>query len=316
MTGESLTYDEQYDVLRNRGGIVELMNWSRVTVAGADRVKFLNNFCTNDIRLLQPGDCCEAFFTNVKGKIVGHGLVVCRTDELVILGVPGQQTRLASHLERYVIREDVRLHDTTSDRGLILLAGGDAAGLRLDEFRSTDGLESIGLDVVNWNLVGSTFAVVLDFPSEEALRIHAMLRDCGFALAGEAFDSARIEAGVPLFMVDFDEDSFPQEVNRDRQAISFTKGCYLGQETVARIDALGHVNQRLVGVRFFGGQIPKPGMDLSQAGKNVGRVTSAAWSPRLRAPLALAMVRREANTTGARLESAVGAGEVVALPVA
>jgi folate-binding protein YgfZ len=316
MTGESLSYDEQYDALRNGGGIVELINWSRVTVSGADRAKFLNNFCTNDIKLLQPGDCCEAFFTNVKGKILGHGLVVCRTDQLVILGVPGQQTRLTSHLERYVIREDVRLHDTTADRSLLLLAGGEAAGPRFDEFRSADGLGSNGLDVASWNLVGSAFAVVLDFPSEASLRIDAMLRDCGFALAGEAFDSARIEAGVPLFMVDFDEDNFPQEVNRDRQAISFTKGCYLGQETVARIDALGHVNQRLVGVRFFGDEIPAPGIELSQAGKKMGRVTSAAWSPRLKAPLALGTVRREANSPSTQLESAVGAGEVVALPVA
>jgi folate-binding protein YgfZ len=316
MTGESLSYDEQYDALRTRGGIVALTNWSRVTVTGADRATFLNNFCTNDIKLLPPGDRREAFFTNVKGKIIGHGLVVCRADELVILGVPGQQTRLTSHLERYVIREDVRLRDTTADRSLLLLAGGEAAGVRFDKFRSPDGLGSIGLDVASWNLVGSSFAVVLDLPSEASLRIHELLRDCGFALAGEAFESARIEAGVPLFMVDFDEDNFPQEVNRDRQAISFTKGCYLGQETVARIDALGHVNQRLVSVRFFGDQIPKPGMELSQAGKKVGRVTSAAWSPRLRAPLALAMVRREANSQGTQLESAIGAGEVIALRVA
>jgi hypothetical protein len=135
-------------------------------------------------------------------------------------------------------------------------------------------------------------------------------------LAGPpAFTAARVEAGVPLWGVDFDEQNFPQEVGRDRQAISFTKGCYLGQETVARIDALGHVNQRLVGVRFLGGDLPDPGAELSHAAKKVGRVTSAALSPRLNAPLALAMVRREANAVGTRLDSPVGPCEVVPLPV-
>jgi folate-binding protein YgfZ len=119
---------------------------------------------------------------------------------------------------------------------------------------------------------------------------------------------------VPLFGVDFDEQNFPQEVGRDREAISFTKGCYLGQETVARIDALGHVNQRLVGVRFDGSDIPGAGTELAQEGANVGKVTSAAYSPKLKAPLALAIVRREANNIGTRLDSPIGPCEVVALP--
>jgi folate-binding protein YgfZ len=142
------------------------------------------------------------------------------------------------------------------------------------------------------------------------------MSDRGFVVAGsEAFTSARVEAGLPLFGVDFGEQNFPQEVGRDREAVSFTKGCYLGQETVARIDALGHVNQRLVGVRFGGKEVPDPGLELMHSGKKVGQVTSVAFSPRSNAPLALAMVRREANAPGTRLESAVGDCEVVSLPV-
>jgi folate-binding protein YgfZ len=131
-----------------------------------------------------------------------------------------------------------------------------------------------------------------------------------------AFTAARIEAGFPLFGVDFGEENFPQEVGRDPVAISFTKGCYLGQETVARIDALGHVNQRIAGVRFFGSDVPMNGTKLTLQGKEVGVVTSAAFSPKLGAPLALSMVRREANSPGTRLGSAIGECEVVALPLA
>ena len=85
-----------------------------------------------------------------------------------------------------------------------------------------------------------------------------------------AFHALRIEAGTPLFGVDFDDRNFPQEVGRNEQAISFTKGCYLGQETVARIDALGHVNQQLAGVRFAGTNVPDAGSELTHAGKTAG----------------------------------------------
>jgi folate-binding protein YgfZ len=144
----------------------------------------------------------------------------------------------------------------------------------------------------------------------------AILSDRGFVVVGnDAFTGARVEAGVPLFGIDFDEQNFPQEVGRDREAISFTKGCYLGQETVARIDALGHVNQRLVGVRFSGTILPDVGTELLHSGKKVGQITSVAYSPRLNAPLALAMVRRETNSPGTRLESGLRPCEVVSLPI-
>ena len=102
----------------------------------------------------------------------------------------------------------------------------------------------------------------------------------------------RLEAGVPLFGQDITDDNLPQEIGRDKLAISFTKGCYLGQETVARIDALGHVNRQLVGLRFEGGTVPPAGTKLVADGKEVGHVTIAAWSPKLDARLAMALVRR------------------------
>jgi folate-binding protein YgfZ len=120
---------------------------------------------------------------------------------------------------------------------------------------------------------------------------------------------------MPSYGVDFNEENLPQEVGRDRQAISFTKGCYLGQETVARIDALGHVNLRLAGVRFFGSDVPASGTELTREGRSVGSVSSAAFSPKLEAPIALAMIRREAMSPGTRLESSSGACEVTALPI-
>ena len=117
----------QYVALSRGFGLVDLAGWSSVTLTGADRQKFLNNFSTNDVGRLAPGDSCESFFCNVKGRIVGHGLITCRASELVIIGPPRQGSELAAHLNRYIIREDVAVWDSTSDRRYLLAAGGPAA---------------------------------------------------------------------------------------------------------------------------------------------------------------------------------------------
>ena len=153
--------------------------------------------------------------------------------------------------------------------------------------------------------------------------ITAALANAGAVPAGaDAFEMARIEAGTPLYARDISDKNLPQEVNRDALAISFTKGCYLGQETVARIDALGHVNRVLVGVRFAGSEPPPPGTELtvteaqgSEGKATVGAVTSAAYSPRLGSSLALAYVRRGHTQPGTQLTSSAGPAQVVSLPL-
>jgi folate-binding protein YgfZ len=127
-----------------------------------------------------------------------------------------------------------------------------------------------------------------------------------------AFDAVRIEAGWPLFGRDITPENLPQEVDRDAYAISFKKGCYLGQETVARIDAMGHVNRKLRRLKFAGDAAPAPGTALLAGDKHVGEVTSAAISPNFGAPLALGYVRRGHNEPGTRLISSAGEVEVLA----
>lgn len=320
-----------YAALLKSCGFVELVDWSSVIVTGADRQLFLHNFCTSDVKRLVPGTYCEAFFTNVKGKIIGHGVVTCRDRELVIVGPPGQGAALAAHLERYVIREDVAIQDSTLDKAYILLAGDTAArGIamalapRIDIGQSwTRGLvhgagllSDVAVQWIRWDLLGPAFCGLIETQRSDVSHARQMLVDRSAHRSDQsAFHALRIEAGTPLFGVDFDDRNFPQEVGRNEQAISFTKGCYLGQETVARIDALGHVNQELAGVKFAGPGVPEAGVELSRTGKKVGRVTSATFSPRLQAPLALAMLRREDASVGSQLESPVGPCEVVSLPV-
>ena len=157
---------------------------------------------------MRPGDSCEAFFTNVKGKIVGHGIVSCRDDELLILGSPGQGARLVEHLDRYVIREDVALKDETASRSYWLV-------------NSQQIEPGIGRPIA-WNPIGDEAYAIVEFPRSEASAVGSRLTDRGGVSVGvEAFTAARIEAGFPLFGVDFDDANLPQEIARDRAGDQF-----------------------------------------------------------------------------------------------
>jgi folate-binding protein YgfZ len=195
-----------------------------------------------------------------------------------------------------------------------------AAGFTVDHCRVKDlpaRLGDIEVYVSTWFPLGDQQALMIETALDNAQKLSHVLGEQGAIRCDHgAFESLRIECSLPLFDIDFNEENFPQEIDRDRVAISFTKGCYLGQETIARIDALGHVNQKIAGVRFFSADLPPVGAELSKGGVKVGKITSAAFSPRLNTPLALALVRREANSPGARLESTAGECEVISLPVA
>ena len=141
------------------------------------------------------------------------------------------------------------------------------------------------------------------------------LRRLGATACGlRALETVRIEEGFPVMGIDITEKNLPQEVGRNEQAISFNKGCYLGQEVVARIDSRGAVHKILLGIRFQTAEVPSGhhvlvvGGDLTHDGQPAGQITSAAYSPRFRATVALAYVRRQLHEAGQRARFGVGAG--------
>lgn len=315
----------EYDALANAAGLVDLSARSRIELTGEDRAAFLHNLCSNEVRKLPPGAGCEAFLADARGHVLFHAFVVCRPDSLVVETMPSDETRLLGHLDRYLIREKVTLAARTQETCELLVAGPKAAevlarrgAVALPEQRlGSAQVELAGCTaiVVRTDLVASGGFLVVGKRTDGAALWRALLaagaRPCGC----EALETARIEAGFPWYGVDISDQNLPQEIGRDQQAISFVKGCYIGQETVARIDALGHVNKLLVGVKFAGDRVPPPGAELTAAAQTVGAVTSACYSPRLLAPLGLAFVRRGHNEPGARLDSSFGPAEVVKLPL-
>lgn len=272
-----------------------------VRLTGDDRGSFLNNFCTADIKQMNVGDVCEAFILNVKGKLVGHVLVFCHEDRLELNTVPNQAAELIQHLDRYLIREDVELSEVQQHYVFCFgtLEAADGWGVDANRVRIVDEVQ-----VANCEVAGTGFLL----GSESSERLLQFVADLNQEVADESqLAFHRLKSGTPWFGVDSTGDTLPQELQRDEKAISFTKGCYLGQETVARIDSLGRVNKLLI--KLTAEQPLRVGSDLRHGDKTVGAVSSAASLNDQH--LGLAIVRREAAATGTRLQVETGEAVVV-----
>lgn len=315
----------EYEQVTAGAGLVDLAGRTLIEVTGADRALLLHNMCTADVQKLKPGQGCEAFFTDASAKILGHVYFFAEATRIIIETVPGEGERLVSHLDRYIFREDVQLVDRTHDWHEWLMAGAAARAMLekitdvtlpvapLEHREASIAGVPVTIRYVDWTAADG---YLLQTSAEQTIEVGAILERAGaFLCSMETLDVARIEAGTPLSGIDITHDNLPQEIARESRTISFTKGCYIGQETVARIDALGHVNKLLRLVKFTGNSVPENGTELTAEGKAVGKVTSAIFSPKLNAPLALAFVRRGLDKPGTNLESSLGPAEVVSAPV-
>jgi folate-binding protein YgfZ len=318
-------WQAEYWALRREAGLVPLADYSEIVLTGSDRGAFLNRLCTNRVDRLEPGRGAEALLTDAKAHVLAHVLVFAESDRLVLASLGRFGQRIASHLDYYLIREKVDIRDHSTDVTAFVLAGPRAvatlAGLGI-----TSGLTE-HLEHTSANLGGSPVDVrtllfsvkpwyLLVCHAEAAAELRTALRQAGAKMCGHrAFEALRIEAGWPLYGIDITEANLPQELARDRQTLSFTKGCYLGQETVARLDSRGHVNKTLVGLTLPGEEPPPAGTPLTIDGEPVGQITSAARSPATGGIVALGYVRRGRNTPDAQLACDFGPATVVTLPM-
>ncbi len=302
----------------------------RLEVSGPDRAKFLHNLTTNDVKRLAEGSGHEAFVTSPQGKTLAY-VTLLATDRAILLRTdPGVADSFVPHLQKYGVFDDVALDDVSAHTFEYHLVGPEA-----DSVVKSLGVEpamlgrSLNHQVIavdgqpirlirerlfgepGWTWVG---------PLGAAAGMVERFTAAGVTQGDEAMSEARrIEAGMPVSGRDVQGSNLPQEVGRDARAINFVKGCYLGQETVARLDALGHVNRILRGGWLEGtSAVPPDGTALvGEDGKAAGTITSAAYSPERGAPVFLGYVRVAQATDGTRLmvPSLAGAagGAVVAV---
>lgn len=317
-------WEDDYRMCANGCGWWQEPTRGTFDMTGQDRIRMLQGFCTADIDKLEPGSGTEAFILNPKGKVLAWVRVYKLDDRLWIDCDLEDVSAVIQHLDRYVIREDVQFEDRTASRCTFVVAGPQSEGIltRLLLHDLPDGELAVDQFSFQDQPVRATYlneyevvAYRLDIPAEFATTFAGLLDEELPRLDSRLAETLRIEFGTPKAGVDVTEDNLPQELQRDAQAISFTKGCYLGQETVARIDALGHVNQLLVGVKFPKDTEVQPGIELARDGKSVGKVTSVAFSTRVNGPIALAYVRRGHHDPQTVLSSPAGDARIVSFPI-
>jgi folate-binding protein YgfZ len=304
-----------YEQLTRGCGLLDRSERGKLALTGPAAKEFLNGQVSNDVEALEPGHGCYAAFLTHKGKMLGDLRVLDRGDELLLDTERVAMQELFNIIRKFKIGFDVELHKRTVERGLLSLIGPRA--------REVAGVEGLGgeehdnaageLDGIGVVLVATDVGVDLICDSRDTDRLRAALEARGAVPVGEAAaEVVRVEGGRPRFGVDLDDSVIPQEAGLNERAVSFTKGCYVGQETVARLHYRGKPNRHLRGLRL---SAPAAGGDELRLGdKVVGKLGTVAVSP-VHGPIALALVRREAEP-GAVL--AVGDGpataEVLNLP--
>jgi folate-binding protein YgfZ len=282
--------NDDYWTLRRSVGWLDLSARSRLLIKGADRKRFLHGQVTNDVNSLAVGQGCYAAIVTAKGKIESDVNIYCLEDAFLLDFEPGLTQRIAARFEKYVIADDVQIEDASEKYAMFTVQGPEASapthvgGYSFQNPRGT----KIGFD--------------LFVPAAEKVNLR------GKPCSEEALEIVRIESGIPRFGVDMDETNLAPEAGIESRAISYTKGCYIGQEVISRIRTYGQVAKALRGLRCH--TLPKRGDKLFLDGKEVGHATSAVFSPVLKANIALGYVRREHNAIGTKLTGA----EIVHLP--
>ena len=263
----------------NESGFIPNVPRSVLEVQGQDAAQHLQRFCTADLSDLECGEGREAMFLNTKGKLVGFVEVYRLNERWLLVGSPGQSATLQTHLDRYVVREDVQFKDLSESTSVLVLVGSNLTEL-------LKPLNATPPETMPGSMEGTSNPLVLSSRElgEHGLWLMAGTDELQETLVGrgetllspETLEQIRQRNQYPRFGLDLSENNLPQELQRDSIAISFTKGCYLGQETVARIDALGHVNRLLCSLQ---GQGPCPTelpRDVTSPDQVVGKITSAA----------------------------------------
>ncbi|HEY4428785.1 MAG TPA: glycine cleavage T C-terminal barrel domain-containing protein [Solirubrobacteraceae bacterium] len=293
----------------------------KLALSGPGAAEFLNGQVTNEVAGLAPGEGCYAAFLTHKGKMLGDLRILAvgsQPDgagvELLLDTERASLQALFDMIRRYKVGFDVELHKRTLERGLLSLIGPDAAAIagaeRLPDPEHSN--EPVEIGSITALATRTDVGVDLICDAAETSTLAAALRDRGAAPVSErAVECLRIERGRPRFGVDVDETVIPQEAGINERAVSFTKGCYVGQETVARLHYRGRPNRHLRGLRLS--EPAGAGEELLLGERAVGRLGSSTTSPRL-GTIGLALVRREAGPGTVLAVGGHADAEVVELP--
>jgi folate-binding protein YgfZ len=321
---------DAYAAARQRAGLIDRAHLARIVVSGDDRASFLQGLLTNDVVALKAGQGCYAAYLTAQGRMIAD-LHVYELGDVMLLTLPRDvKDTVMAKLDQVIFSEDVQLGDVTDTFDQFAIVGPQAAVVAAKALELTAdalaGLAEHGNLRASWRgapaiatRAGDTgepgFDLFVERAQADALR-RTLVAAGAVEVDPAAADAIRIESGVPLFHRDMDEDTIPLEAGIESRAISFSKGCYVGQEVVIRVLHRGHgrVARKLVGLRIEGDRVPAPGASIRVEEREVGRITSSTASPALQQPIALGYVHRDFTEPGTHLSADGAAAEVVALP--
>ena len=294
---------DQYRAARTAAVMIDRPSQGTIALTGADRSSFLHALVTNDIARLTKGTGTYAAYLTPQGRMISDMRVV-ETGSRMLLGVERDlAAALAERLDRLIFSEDVQVSDVTDELDVIGVHGPSAAAM----IQRATGASVIDLSGQYDNLIVDSLTIVRDdalalpgfdvyVAKGDADALRATLHAAGVVTAGvETYETLRIEAARPRFGVDMNTDTIPLEAGIEDRAISFTKGCYVGQEVIIRVMHRGHgrVARRLVSIVLPSGNVPAHGDGIVIGDRRVGEITSAAESPTLGSVLALGYVHRD-----------------------
>jgi folate-binding protein YgfZ len=326
---------DQYQAVRNGGaGVVDLSSRGRIRVGGSEAVMFLNGLITNDMKTLGENYWMPAAFPNVQGRLIAAVRVIRLSDEanaklrFVIDTEAATLQPVLKTIERFTMAGDFQVADITADTAMLSVQGNQALQIvRTVLVDAITDLKRYGVFETRWGEI-EVIVVRASHTGEDGVDLvvdaqhadelsEALVKAGAIFVGNDAFETLRIEAGVGKFGQDMDETNVITEANLD-DAVSFTKGCYIGQEIIARIKYRGHVAKKLTGLRFESdGRVEVGAAIRSAEGKEIGRITSVTFSPKLAGTISLGYVRFEHLTPGTDVvvgESQLRA-KVTALPL-
>ncbi|HVF44784.1 MAG TPA: glycine cleavage T C-terminal barrel domain-containing protein [Pyrinomonadaceae bacterium] len=327
----------EYESVRGGGaGLFDLYSRGRIEVSGGEAVQFLNGMLTNDVAKLEDGAWMHAAFPNPQGRLLAPVRVLRRGGAFIFDTEAVTYGPVLKHLERYTLAGDFRVRDLTGEMTTLSIQGAGArqivgtilgqeaaeaargrvvlTGVRVSSARAQSGEVMV---VRATHTAEDGFDLFVGASGVKALwevLVTAGARPAGF----DALEVLRVEAGLPRYGVDSSEANVVLEVVDEDASVSYTKGCYTGQEIIARIHWRGHVAKRLAGIIFARDAEPPsdPAVRTCDEGREVGRITSHAFSPRLRRRVALAVIRYDSLAPGTELKVFSGGEELCEAHVA
>ncbi len=291
------SYETQRDAATSSALVIAMPELATMEVTGGDRQTWLNGLLTCNLAPLRVGEAAYGLAVTQKGRILADAIVLI-DEGCVRLAVPRSTlAEVRASFERYLIMEDAEMLPDGAGAGVVMVHG-PRAGAVLEAARDA-GARGASLDPTG--LGGAVLFVAAGDAARVCAAVDGALAAVGGARGDAAgWDAIRIARGIPRFGDDFDGSTYPQEAGLEKTAVSFSKGCYLGQEVVCMLEMRGHVKRRLVPLLVSGDAPPPAGADVNDAaGQKVGHITSAAARPG--GAIALAMVKRASAEPGTPL---------------